>query len=97
MGAALVPAAAGEARVYKQFNLVVRTDQHGRTARAGGRVAHQLAGAQSNWCIRATAYGALERGYDLTLVKDAHTTSDLISAMAPGSKLQPSCAISTSR
>ena len=36
-----------------------------------------LAGAQSNWCIRASAYGALERGYDLTLVKDAHTTSDL--------------------
>ncbi|MEO7151652.1 MAG: isochorismatase family protein [Burkholderiaceae bacterium] len=36
-----------------------------------------LAGAQSNWCIRATAYGALERGYDLTLVKDAHTTGDI--------------------
>ena len=36
-----------------------------------------LAGAQTNWCIRASAYGALERGYDLTLVKDAHTTSDL--------------------
>lgn len=33
-----------------------------------------LAGAASNWCIRATAYGALERGYDLTLIADAHTT-----------------------
>jgi nicotinamidase-related amidase len=33
-----------------------------------------LAGAATNWCIRATAYGALERGYDLTLVSDAHTT-----------------------
>jgi nicotinamidase-related amidase len=33
-----------------------------------------LAGAATNWCIRATAYGALERGYDLTLVEDAHTT-----------------------
>jgi len=32
-----------------------------------------LAGAETNWCIRATAYGALERGYDLTLVKDGHT------------------------
>ena len=36
-----------------------------------------LAGAATNWCIRATAYGALDRGYDLTLVKDAHTTSSI--------------------
>ncbi len=36
-----------------------------------------LAGAASNWCIRATAYGALDRGYDLTLVKDAHTTGGI--------------------
>jgi hypothetical protein len=36
-----------------------------------------LAGAATNWCIRATAYGALDRGYDLTLVKDAHTTESL--------------------
>ena len=36
-----------------------------------------LAGAMTNWCIRATAYGALERGYDLTLIKDAHTTGTI--------------------
>jgi nicotinamidase-related amidase len=36
-----------------------------------------LAGAATNWCIRATAYGALDRGYDLTLVKDAHTTGTI--------------------
>ena len=36
-----------------------------------------LAGCATNWCIRATAYGALERGYDLTLVKDAHTTKTM--------------------
>ena len=36
-----------------------------------------LAGAATNWCIRAAAYAALERGYDLTLVKDAHTTSGI--------------------
>ncbi len=36
-----------------------------------------LAGASSNWCIRATAYAALERGYDLTLVRDGHTTEDI--------------------
>ncbi|HOB00014.1 MAG TPA: isochorismatase family protein [Casimicrobium huifangae] len=73
---ALVPA-AGEARVYKQFNSSFeQTNTDELLAQAG--VSHiVLAGAQSNWCIRATAYGALERGYDLTLVKDAHTTSDL--------------------
>jgi hypothetical protein len=36
-----------------------------------------LAGASTNWCIRATAYAALERGYDLTLLADAHTTETL--------------------
>lgn len=36
-----------------------------------------LAGAATNWCIRAAAYATLERGYDLTLVKDAHTTSHI--------------------
>jgi nicotinamidase-related amidase len=36
-----------------------------------------LAGASTNWCIRATAYAALERGYDLTLISNAHTTSTM--------------------
>jgi nicotinamidase-related amidase len=36
-----------------------------------------LAGAATNWCIRATAYAALDRGYDLTLIKDAHTTETM--------------------
>lgn len=36
-----------------------------------------LAGAATNWCIRATAYGALDRGFDVTLLSDAHTTEDL--------------------
>lgn len=37
-----------------------------------------LAGAATNWCIRATAYGALDRGYDLTLLEDAHTTEETV-------------------
>ena len=36
-----------------------------------------LAGAATNFCIRSTAYGALDRGYDLTLVSDAHTTGTM--------------------
>ena len=42
---------------------------------AGLGVSHiVLVGVATNWCVRATAYAALERGYDLTLVADAHTT-----------------------
>jgi nicotinamidase-related amidase len=36
-----------------------------------------LVGAATNWCLRATAYAALDRGYDMTLVSDAHTTESL--------------------
>lgn len=34
-----------------------------------------LVGAQSDYCIRSTLFGALHRGYDVTLVEDAHTTA----------------------
>ena len=39
-----------------------------------------LAGAATNWCIRATAYAALDRVYDLTLVEDGHTTGPIESS-----------------
>jgi len=35
-----------------------------------------ITGAQTNNCVRHTSHAALERGYDITLVEDAHTTSD---------------------
>jgi nicotinamidase-related amidase len=35
-----------------------------------------VAGAQTDACIRSTLHGALVRGYDTTLVSDAHTTPD---------------------
>ena len=35
-----------------------------------------VAGAQTDACIRSTLHGALVRGYDATLVSDAHTTED---------------------
>jgi nicotinamidase-related amidase len=35
-----------------------------------------VVGAQTDQCIRATLHGALVRGYDTTLVSDAHTTED---------------------
>ena len=35
-----------------------------------------VAGAQTDQCIRSTLHGAFARGYDATLVSDAHTTED---------------------
>jgi nicotinamidase-related amidase len=42
-----------------------------------------LAGAQTDECIRSTLHGAIARGYDATLVSDAHTTEDLSAWGAP--------------
>ena len=42
-----------------------------------------VAGAQTDACIRSTLHGALVRGYDATLVADAHTTEDLSAYGAP--------------
>jgi nicotinamidase-related amidase len=42
-----------------------------------------VSGAQSDACIRSTAHGAFTRGYDVTLVSDAHTTSDMTEWGAP--------------
>ena len=42
-----------------------------------------VVGAQTDECIRSTLHGALVRGYDATLVSDAHTTEDLTQWGAP--------------
>jgi nicotinamidase-related amidase len=42
-----------------------------------------VAGAQTDACIRSTIHGAFARGYDVTLVSDAHTTEDLSAYGAP--------------
>ncbi len=42
-----------------------------------------VTGAQTDECIRSTLHGAVVRGYDATLVSDAHTTEDLSAWGAP--------------
>jgi len=42
-----------------------------------------VVGAQTDMCIRSTLHGAFVRGYDATLVSDAHTTEDLTEWGAP--------------
>lgn len=69
--------AAGEPLVGKRFNSAFEeTTLETELARLGATHV-VLAGAETNWCIRATAYGALERGYDLTLVEDAHSAAPI--------------------
>jgi nicotinamidase-related amidase len=68
---------AGEPVIHKSFNSAFeRTELEEELAKLGA--SHiALAGAATNWCIRATAYGALDHGYDLTLIQDAHTTQNM--------------------
>ena len=42
-----------------------------------------VVGAQTDVCIRSTLHGAFVRGYDATLVSDAHTTEDQTAWGAP--------------
>lgn len=42
-----------------------------------------VTGAQTDACIRSTIHGGFVRGYDVTLVSDAHTTEDLTDYGAP--------------
>ena len=73
----LVPA-EGELHIYKHHNSSFEgTPLEEQLAELGA--SHiVLAGAATNWCIRATAYAALDRGYDLTLLEDAHTTVESV-------------------
>ncbi len=42
-----------------------------------------VAGAETDACIRSTLHGGFARGYDATLVSDAHTTGDKTAWGAP--------------
>ncbi|RCG32997.1 isochorismatase family protein [Sphaerisporangium album] len=42
-----------------------------------------VVGAETDACVRSTLHGALVRGYDATLVSDAHTTNDQTEWGAP--------------
>jgi nicotinamidase-related amidase len=81
----LVPR-ADEPLVHKRFNSAFEATDLDRLLAQAGATHIVLAGAATNWCIRATAYGALDRGYDLTLVKDAHTTESI--ELADGTRLE---------
>lgn len=67
----------GEPLVHKHYgDSFEETDLERILAERG--VGHVVvSGAQTDACVRSTLHGALVRGYDATLVADAHTTEDL--------------------
>jgi nicotinamidase-related amidase len=68
--------AEGEAKVGKLYrNSFEATELE--SVLAGLDVGHlYICGAQTNNCVRFTSHGAMERGYDVTLLMNAHTTTD---------------------
>lgn len=79
--------AGHETLVHKSYgDSFEGTDLEDALAAAGvGRLV--VAGAQTDECIRSTIHGAFVRGYDVTLVADAHTTEDLSDWGAPPPEL----------
>jgi len=75
-----------EYRIHKHYNSSFEKTSLEETLARNGATHIVLAGAATNWCVRATAYGALDRGYDLTLIKDAHSTETMV--FEDGSKLE---------
>jgi nicotinamidase-related amidase len=72
-----------EPLVHKSYgDAFEETDLEARLAERGvGRLV--VTGAQTDACIRSTLHGAITRGYDATLVADAHTTDDFTEHGAP--------------
>lgn len=78
----LVPDPA-ESLIEKHYgDAFEETDLEATLARLG--VGHLVVtGAQTDACVRSTLHGGFTRGYDMTLVSDAHTTEDLSAYGAP--------------
>ena len=79
----LVPA-EGEALVHKKYPDSFEETDLEQVLAAGGIGSLIVSGAQTDECIRSTLHGAIVRGYDATLVEDAHTTEDQSEYGAPG-------------
>ena len=73
-GEPIIQKAWGDAFEDTELESVLAAAQVGRLV---------VTGAQTDACIRSTLHGAFTRGYDVTLVEDAHTTEDLSEYGAP--------------
>ncbi len=75
--------AEGDPLVHKRYvdSFEATSLEDELAARGVGRLI--VTGAQTDACVRSTLHGAFTRGYDTTLVSDAHTTEDLTAYGAP--------------
>jgi nicotinamidase-related amidase len=80
--AELAPA-AGEAIVEKRYRDAFEDTRLEQVLSRLGVGKLIVTGAQTDMCVRSTLHGALVRGYDATLVGDAHTTEDMTHRGAP--------------
>lgn len=85
----LLPSAS-EAIIHKTFNSSFAGTELESRLKSMGVTRLVLGGALTNWCIRATAYAAVDRGFNLALVGDAHSTQPL---QMPDGKVVPAEAI----
>jgi nicotinamidase-related amidase len=72
-----------EPLVHKSFGDAFEDTDLEDVLATGGVGRLVVAGAQTDACIRCTIHGAFARGYDVTLVGDAHTTEDQSAWGAP--------------
>jgi nicotinamidase-related amidase len=72
-----------EALVHKGSNDAFESTDLERVLADAGVGSLVIAGAETDACIRATIHSGFTRGYDVTLVGDAHTTEDLSEWGAP--------------
>jgi nicotinamidase-related amidase len=68
---------ATEIVVHKKYNSSFASTDLDQRLKALGVSRIILVGALTNWCLRSTAYAAMDRGYNLTLVSDAHSTEPM--------------------
>ncbi|WP_344189563.1 cysteine hydrolase family protein [Pedococcus aerophilus] len=74
---------SSEPLVHKRFGDSFEDTDLESVLAAAGVGSLVVTGAQTDACIRSTIHGAFVRGYDVTLVADAHTTEDLTDWGAP--------------
>jgi nicotinamidase-related amidase len=65
----------GEPQVRKSFRSSFEETNLEEVLKGLGVSHLYVCGAETNNCVRHTSHTALEKGYDLTLISDAHTTT----------------------
>ncbi len=65
---------SGDVLVHKKYRDGFAATELKETLLARGATEVVVTGAQSDYCVQTTALAALAQGFDVTIVRDAHTT-----------------------